>query len=82
MLEQLKNGAQPEKPSLAQPGSWVAEKAPGNFQASTAPVTQWSSLDEIRQTLDGAATNVPDNSLTGEEEGELRNFTRQRIDTI
>ncbi|MCA9797116.1 MAG: hypothetical protein KC910_35140, partial [Candidatus Eremiobacteraeota bacterium] len=49
---------------------------------STSPSLSWPSQSELAEVLAGAARNVPDNALSGTAEGELRAFTRERIDDI
>ncbi len=67
---------------LAESGTWIAQKAPGNFSPTTTAISEWPSKQVFKETLSQAAKNVPDNSLDGRQEADFRAFTRKRIDTI
>lgn len=70
------------KPSLVESGSWQDSMTPEKFSPTTTASLAWPSERELAKVLAGAARNVPDNALSGEAEGELRAFTRERIDHI
>jgi hypothetical protein len=72
----------PQEVKLAESDSWVAAKAPGNFQPVTTASANWTPKSEIQSILAGAAKNVPDNKLSGRKEADFRTFTRERIDHI
>lgn len=91
MFEQMKTmGAAPKASSpqpmqvqkLAESGSWIEAKAPENFQPTTQATADWTPRAEYESVMNGAAKNVPDNALTGEQKAAFKQFTRERIDSI
>lgn len=88
MYEQLKSGnfpgqsAGPQSVKLAENGSWVESKAPGNFEPVSKPPQDWSSKEDIQKILSTSPKNVEDNAPVGDERTELKMFARERISDI